>query len=130
MSQGETDQQSRFGFALTAAFVRAVSRPLSSRHWRQLLLSGELDPIPSNKWQVRVLSARYDEIWGRDVQLQRRMRTLLLPDPDLLSEDELLALTLSRLDRLGFQVPWTDNLSLALANAHKRLRASATRWAG
>ncbi len=130
MTQGETDPRSRFAFTLATTFVWLVSRPLPSRQWRELALWGALEPITSSGWRVRVLSARYDEIWGRDITLQKRSRTLLLPEPELLADDELLAVTLNRLDRLGFQVPWADNLSLALASAHKRLRVSATGWGG
>ena len=122
MTKAETDPGSRIGSVLAATFVWAASRPLPTRNWRQLVLAGVPDLAQTKGWRVRVLSARYDAIWGQDTAFQRRTRTLLLPDPDLLSEDELLALCLNRLDRLGIEVPWADPLSLALSSARRRLR--------
>lgn len=79
-----------------------------------MVLAGAPDVSQTKGWRIRVLSARYDAIWGQDAAFQRRTRTSLLPDPNLWSEDELLALSLNRLDRLGFEVPWVDPLSLRI----------------
>ncbi len=78
-------------------------------------------------WKIRVLGTRFDLVWGNDPELQRRCRTLFLPDPDLLEEDEFLALAQDRLARTGLAASVEPALSGALYRARMRLRTGISR---
>ena len=112
----------RLGSAFARAFIATVSRQLPKRAFNSLGLAGLLDRLHAAGWRIRVVGARYDLIWGQDVAFQQRHKTVFLPDPDLLAEDEFLALATDRLARAGFAIPKGDAISSAIFRAKLRLR--------
>lgn len=64
----------RLGLAFTRALIAIISRSVPTRHYRCLGLAGILDTLQTSGWRIRILSARYDLIWGNDVNFQERHR--------------------------------------------------------